>query len=148
MAGVSVKQLAEVLSVPVDRLLSQLSKAGMPFETEDQTVSDEEKMKLLNFLRDTHGGATSKTDEPKKITLKRKTVSELRQSGGAGKTTARGKTVNVEVRKKRTYMKRSEIVSEEAERLKDESDKIAQQRIEQEKQAEEERVRRAKASEE
>lgn len=149
MAGVSVKQLAEVLSVPVDRLLSQLSKAGMPFETEDQTVSDEEKMRLLNFLRDTHGAAKSKTDEPKKITLKRKTVSELKQSGGAGKTTARGgKTVNVEVRKKRTYMKRSEVVSEEAERLKEESEKIAQQRVEQEKQAEEERVRRAKASEE
>ena len=55
MAGVSVKQLAEVLSVPVDRLLSQLSKAGMPFETEDQTVSDEEKMRLLNILRDYQG---------------------------------------------------------------------------------------------
>jgi len=147
MAGVSVKQLAEVLSVPVDRLLSQLSKAGMPFETEDQTVSDEEKMKLLEFLRDTHGAAAAKTDVPKKITLKRKTVSELKQSGGTGKTTARGKTVNVEVRKKRTYMKRSEVVSEEAERLKEESEKIAQQRIEAEKKAEEDRARRAKATE-
>ena len=105
-------------------------------------------MKLLNFLRDTHGAALSKTEEPRKITLKRKTVSELRQSAGTGKTTARGKTVNVEVRKKRTYMKRSELVSEEAERLKEESEKIAKQRIEQEKQAEEERARRAKLSEE
>ena len=52
MSGVSVKQLAEVLSVSVDRLLSQLGKAGMEFETEDQTVSDDEKMKLLDFLRD------------------------------------------------------------------------------------------------
>ena len=65
MSGVSVKQLAEVLSVSVDRLLSQLGKAGMEFETEDQTVSDDEKMKLLDFLRDTHGGSVEKSDEPR-----------------------------------------------------------------------------------
>jgi translation initiation factor IF-2 len=149
MSGVSVKQLAEVLSVPVDRLLSQLGKAGMEFQTEDQTVSDDEKMKLLDFLRDTHGGAVEKSDEPRKITLKRKSVSELRQPSGQGKAATRGggKTVNVEVRKKRTYMKRSEIVSEEADRLKEESDKIAQQHVEQEKQAEEQRAQRAKATE-
>jgi translation initiation factor IF-2 len=148
MAGVSVKQLAEVLSVPVDRLLSQLSKAGMPFETEDQTVSDEEKMKLLDFLRNTHGAAKEQAEEPRKITLRRKTVSELKQPTGQGKTAVRGKTVNVEVRKKRTYMKRSELHSEEAEKLKEETEKIAQQRVEQERQAEEDRLRRAKASEE
>ncbi|MCK4586290.1 MAG: translation initiation factor IF-2 N-terminal domain-containing protein, partial [Gammaproteobacteria bacterium] len=147
MSGVSVKQLAEVLSVSVDRLLSQLGKAGMDFDKEDQTVSDDEKMKLLDFLRDTHGGSVEKTDEPKKITLKRKTVTELKQSSGQGKTATRGKTVNVEVRKKRTYMKRSELVSDEAERLKEESAKIAQQHVEQEKEAEENRARRAKATE-
>ncbi len=147
MSGVSVKQLAEVLSVSVDRLLSQLGKAGMDFDKEDQTVSDDEKMKLLDFLRDTHGGSVEKTDEPKKITLKRKTVTELKQPSGQGKTATRGKTVNVEVRKKRTYMKRSELVSDEAERLKEESAKIAQQHVEQEKEAEENRARRAKATE-
>ena len=147
MSGVSVKQLAEVLSVSVDRLLSQLGKAGMDFEKEDQTVSDDEKMKLLDFLRDTHGGSVEKTDEPRKITLKRKTVTELRQPSGQGKTATRGKTVNVEVRKKRTYMKRSEVVSEEAERLKEESAKIAQHHVEQEKEAEESRAKRAKATE-
>ena len=149
MSGVSVKQLAEVLSVSVDRLLSQLGKAGMEFETEDQTVSDDEKMKLLDFLRDTHGGAVEKADEPRKITLKRKSVSELRQPTGQGKAATRGsgKTVNVEVRKKRTYMKRSEIVSEEADRLKEESAKIVQQQAEQEKEAEENRVKRAKVTE-
>ncbi len=147
MSGVSVKQLAEVLSVSVDRLLSQLGKAGMDFDKEDQTVSDDEKMKLLDFLRDTHGGSVEKKDEPRKITLKRKTVTELRQPSGQGKTATRGKTVNVEVRKKRTYMKRSEVVSEEADRLKEESEKIAQQHVEQEKEAEENRARRAKATE-
>lgn len=147
MAGVSIKQLAEALSVSVERLLGQLDKAGMPFESEDQTVSDKEKMKLLDFLRDTHGGVEQKTAEPKKITLRRKTVTELKQPGGTGRTATRGKTVNVEVRKKRTYMKRSEVVSEEAERLKAETDKIAQVRVEEEKQAEAERKRREEATE-
>lgn len=147
MAGVSIKQLAEVLSVSVERLLGQLDKAGMPFESEDQTVSDKEKMKLLDFLRDTHGEVEQKTAEPKKITLRRKTITELKQPGGTGRTAGRGKTVNVEVRKKRTYMKRSEVVSEEAERLKAETDKIAQVRVEEEKQAEAERKRREEATE-
>jgi len=147
MSGVSVKQLAEVLSVPVDRLLGQLDKAGMSFESGEQIVSDEEKMKLLDFLRDTHGGGEVKASEPKKITLRRKTVSELKQPGGAGRSATRGKTVNVEVRKKRTYMKRSEVVSEEAEKLKVETDKIAQDRVDAEKMAELERQRRTDANE-
>lgn len=147
MSGVSVKQLAEVLNVTVDRLLGQLDKAGMSFESGEQTVSDEEKMKLLDFLRDTHGAVEKKADEPKKITLRRKTTSELKQPGGSGRTATRGKTVNVEVRKKRTYMKRSEVVSEEADRLKAETDKIAQTRDDAEKLAELERQRRAEAVE-
>jgi len=147
MSGVSVKQLAEVLSVSVDRLLGQLDKAGMSFESGEQTVSDEEKMKLLDFLRDTHGGAEATASEPKKITLRRKSVSELKQSSGTGRGATRGKTVNVEVRKKRTYMKRSEVVSEEAEKLKVETDKIAQDRVNAEKTAELERQRRTDANE-
>jgi translation initiation factor IF-2 len=148
MAGVSVKQLAEVLDVSVERLLSQLGKAGMEFESADQTVSDDEKMKLLDFLRNTHGSGEARVEAgPKKITLKRKTVSELKQPGGSGKTAVRGKTVSVEVRKKRTYVKRSAVVAEEAERLKAEKAKIEQERAEEERQAELERQRRAEASE-
>ena len=147
MAGVSVKQLAEVLNVSVDRLLDQLGKAGLPFSNEGDTVSDNEKQKLLDFLRDTHGGAESAAKEPKKITLKRKTVSELQQSSGTGRSATRGKTVSVEVRKKRTYAKRSDIVSDEADRLKEETAKIAVEREEQERQAEGERQRRTEASE-
>ncbi len=146
MSGVSVKQLAEVLSVSVERLLGQLDKAGMSFESGEQTVSDDEKMKLLDFLRDTHGESGIVAKEPKKITLRRKSVSELKQSSGTGRNATRGKTVNVEVRKKRTYMKRSEVVSDEAEKLKAETDKIAQDRIDDEKNAELERQRRADAS--
>jgi translation initiation factor IF-2 len=148
MAGVSVKQLAEVLNVSVERLLGQLGKAGMSFERGEQTVSDEEKMRLLSFLRDTHGGSTTtKMGEPKKVTLKRKMVSELKQPAGSGRSTTRGKTVNVEVRKKRTYVKRSEVVSEEAERLKAETVKIAEEREEMERRDEEERRRRTEMSE-
>lgn len=147
MSGVSVKQLAEVLSVSVERLLGQLDKAGMSFESGEQTVSDDEKMKLLDFLRDTHGEGEATVKAPKKITLRRKTTTELKQSSGTGRNATRSKTVNVEVRKKRTYMKRSEVVSDEAEKLKAETAKIVQDREEAEKSAELERQRRAEAKE-
>ena len=151
MAGVTVQQLADVLGVSADRLLSQLEKAGMGFESPEQTVNDDEKMKLLEFLRTTHGAEEAETAAPRKITLKRKTVSELKQpASGAGRTAVRGKTVSVEVRKKRTYVKRSELHSEEAERLKAEKARMEEERLEEErkaKEAEEERRRREAESE-
>ncbi|WP_455209034.1 translation initiation factor IF-2 [Kaarinaea lacus] len=120
MPGVSVKQLASVLGVPVDRLLSQLSKAGLPLTSPDETVSDDQKAQLLNFLRDSHG-SSQKTVAAGKITLKRKSVSELKQPVTTGRG-ARTKTVSVEVRKKRTYVKRSVAIAEETERLKTEKE--------------------------
>ena len=129
MAGVSVKQLATVLGVTVDRLLGQLGKAGVEIENEDSTVSNEQKVHLLDYLRDAHGsGDTAESGEPKKITLKRKSVTELKQNvvtqGRSGKT----KAVSVEVRRKRTYVKRSEVVAQEADRMRDEKDKILERR--------------------
>ncbi|WP_455220357.1 translation initiation factor IF-2 [Kaarinaea lacus] len=120
MPGVSVKQLASVLGVPVDRLLTQLSKAGLPLTSPEETVSDDQKAQLLNFLRDSHGSA-QKTLSTGKITLKRKSVSELKQPVTTGRG-ARTKTVSVEVRKKRTYVKRSVMLAEETERLKSEKE--------------------------
>ena len=120
MPGVSVKQLASVLGVPVDRLLTQLSKAGLPMTSPEETVSDDQKAQLLNFLRDSHGSA-QKTVSPGKITLKRKSVSELKQPVTTGRG-VRSKTVSVEVRKKRTYVKRSVVIAEEEERLKTEKE--------------------------
>jgi len=120
MPGVSVKQLASVLGVPVDRLLTQLSKAGLPMTSPEETVSDDQKAQLLNFLRDSHG-STQKTVSPGKITLKRKSVSELKQPVSTGRG-VRSKTVSVEVRKKRTYVKRSVVIAEETERLKTEKE--------------------------
>ena len=108
MSDVTIKQLAGVLGMGVDKLLVQLAEAGMTFSSPDQVVSSTQKVKLLGFLRRTHGKADKEAEDsaPRQITLKRKTVSELTVNQGA----ARGKTVNVEVRQKRTYVKRSAVV--------------------------------------
>lgn len=100
MSEVTVKQLAEVVGTPVERLLKQMQEAGLTQTQADQPISDDEKQTLLAYLQSSHG---DDNNEPKKITLKRKTLSTLKVSSGAGKN----KTVNVEVRKKRTYVKRS-----------------------------------------
>ncbi len=150
MAGVTVKQLADVLGVSPERLLSQLDKAGMTFESPDQTVSDEEKQKLLKSLRSAHGSMEGASTEPRKVTLRRKTVSELKvPSSSQGRTVGRSKTVNVEVRKKRTYVKRSEVVTEDAERIKAEKAKMDEERLEeQRKVSEADEQRRQREAEE
>lgn len=109
MAEVTVSQLADVVGAPVDRLLKQMKQAGLEHTAAEEVVSDEDKQTLLTFLKSSHGEASA---EPKKITLKRKTLSTLKTAGSQGK-----KTVNVEVRKKRTYVKRdsAELVAEGAE---------------------------------
>lgn len=101
-AEVTVTQLANVVGIPVEKLLQQMKKAGLSHAAADATVSDDEKQTLLAFLKQSHGEAAG---EQKKITLKRKSVSKIKVAGSQG---ARGKTVNVEVRKKRTYVKRAE----------------------------------------
>ncbi|OOG63329.1 translation initiation factor IF-2 [Rhodanobacter sp. B04] len=118
MSDVTIKQLAQVLGMPVDKLLSQLGEAGMKFSDQEQVISSTEKVKLLGFLRRTHGkneaAAEAEDSAPRQITLKRRTVGELKVAtpGGRGAAGA-AKTVNVEVRAKRTYVKRS-VIAEEA----------------------------------
>ncbi|MFA6985023.1 MAG: translation initiation factor IF-2 associated domain-containing protein, partial [Arenimonas sp.] len=106
MSEVTVGSLAKVLGMPTEKLLEQLSGAGMVFSGPDQVVSSTEKMKLLGFLRRTHGKdeKPAETAAPKQITLKRRKVEEITVSAGKAKT-----TVNVEVRQKRTYMKRDQV---------------------------------------
>ena len=104
MAEVTVKQLAEDVGAPVDRLLKQIVEAGLKARSENDAVSSDEKQQLLAYLRKNHGDSEA---EPQKITLKRKTTTTLK----AGKA----KSVNVEVRKRRTYIKRAETQSDEAE---------------------------------
>jgi len=134
MPSVSVKQLADVLGVTVDRLLTQLNKAGVEMNDADETVSDDQKVQLLNFLRGVHTAADSEPDqerEPKKITLKRKTLSELKQPVSSvsrfGQTKA--KTVSVEFRKKRTYVKRSDLIAKETARKKSEEEAKAKEEL-------------------
>ena len=97
MTQVTVKELAQVVNTPVERLLQQMSEAGLPHKSADQAVTDSEKQALLAHLKSSHGD--SKTEEPRKITLQRKTTSTLRVAGS--------KTISVEVRKKKTFVKRS-----------------------------------------
>jgi translation initiation factor IF-2 len=108
MAQVTVRQLAEVVGTPVDRLLTQLAEAGIQVGDPDAAISDDQKMQLLSHLRQSHGENSS--SEPRKITLKRRSVSEIKMTGSQG----RAKTVSVEVRKQRTYVKRSAVMEEEA----------------------------------
>jgi translation initiation factor IF-2 len=152
MSEVTVRQLAKMVGIPVARLLTQMSDAGIRVGGEDATVTEKEKMQLLEHLRASHG---KKKEEaaggPSRITLKRKTVSELRQpvtssrSGGgvrsavAARTAGAAKTVSVEVRRKRTYVKRSEVQDEPG-KLQDAEDArkaLAEQAEQQRKVAEE-----------
>jgi translation initiation factor IF-2 len=108
MADVTISELADVVGVSVDKLLSQVKEAGLPHTKADESISNDDKNALLQFLRRSHGDREATVAAPKKITLKRKTVGTLKSASTHG----RGKTVNVEVRKKRTYVKRSAVAEE------------------------------------
>ena len=115
MSEVTVKQLASTVGIPVERLLTQLKDAGISATSGDARLTEQEKVQLLSYLRRSHGkdegeGATT----PSRVTLKRRSVSELRQPVASPRavgnvraaTAPRAKTVSVEVRRKRTYVKR------------------------------------------
>ena len=120
MTDVTIKQFATVVGIPVDRLLVQLDEAGIKVTGSDATITDQQKVDLLAHLRRSHGkkGALG-ISEPKKITLNRKTHSEIKMASGMGQV----KTVSVEVRKKRTYVKRSVVLEEEHKRRDQEARK-------------------------
>jgi translation initiation factor IF-2 len=135
MAHVTAKQLSEVIGVSIDKLLDQLKAAGVEVKGADDPISDEDKMKLLESLRSSHGKEDA--TGPKKITLRRKSKSELRVAGTSGRNTTT-KTINVEVRKKRTYVRRADVEAEEtrqeeqAEAEAEERSKALQQQAEEE----------------
>jgi translation initiation factor IF-2 len=158
MADVTVAQFAEVLKVPVDKLLTQLDEAGIKVKGSDDNISDEAKLELLTHLRRSHGqdDTPATAAAPRKITLKRKSQSELKLSGAQG----RSRTVNVEVRRKRTYIKRDVLEKqaqdeqdaldrqrqEEEDRINEEA--LAKERLEAEKQEEAKRESEAREKEE
>ena len=107
MAEVTVKQLADTVGAPVERLLKQMQEAGLSHQAEGDVVSEEQKQVLLGFLKRGHG----ETEKPaEKITLKRKSTGTLKSGQGRA-----GRDVTVEVRRKRTYVKRSELAQDDAE---------------------------------
>ncbi len=106
MAEVTVKQLADTVGTPVDKLLEQLKDAGVDKTTPEDTIADAEKSQLLSFLRQSQG-VEKKASGASKITLTRKKRGEIKV-GGPGR-----KAVTVETRGKRTYAKRDESAREE-----------------------------------
>jgi translation initiation factor IF-2 len=119
MADVTVAQFAEVLKVPVDRLLQQLDQAGIRVDSAEDMISEDAKHELLTHLRRSHGRDDAQADaSPRKITLRRKSQSELKLASPQG----RARTVNVEVRSKRTYVKR-EVLEDQARHQQEEVDR-------------------------
>ncbi|MGA9033685.1 MAG: translation initiation factor IF-2 associated domain-containing protein, partial [Sulfuricaulis sp.] len=104
MTQITIKGFADQIGIPPDTLLRQLEAAGLSAKKPDDALTDEEKEKLFHYLRASHG-ATDEGAAKKKITLKRKSTSQVVQSTRTGAS----RTVQVEVRKKRTFIKRTTI---------------------------------------
>jgi translation initiation factor IF-2 len=105
MASTTVAQFATELKVAPQLLLEQLKAAGVVKSAEGDTLSDDDKARLLESLRKAHGGEAA---EKKKITLTRKQTTEIKQADASGKA----RTIQVEVRKKRVFVKRDEAAAE------------------------------------
>ena len=120
MAEVTVSQFAEVLKVPVEKLITQLDEAGIKVSGADDVISDESKMELLTHLRRSHG-RDEDAAAPRKITLKRKAQQEIKVASVQG----RARTVSVEVRAKKTYLNRT-VLEEEQRQRQDELDRVRQ----------------------
>ncbi|MCS6947044.1 MAG: translation initiation factor IF-2 associated domain-containing protein, partial [Steroidobacteraceae bacterium] len=141
MTDVTVAQFAEVLKVPVDRLVHQLAQAGIAVKGPQDRIGDEAKLVLLTHLRRSHGApapapgsaGSAALAAPPKITLQRKQQSELRLASTSG----RQRTVNVEFRTKRTYVKR-DLLQQQAKAQQDEAD-LRLKEIEEQSRAERER---------
>jgi len=146
MSDVTVAQFAEVLKVSVDKLLKQLEEAGISVAGPNDMISDDAKTELLSYLRKSHGRDAAEVGAagPRKITLKRKTQSEIKV--GAARGSAR--TVSVEVRAKRTYVNRGVLeekakAAQEVERAREELEAKGRQEAEARIREAEEAKRRA-----
>ena len=117
MAEVTVADFAKVLKVPVDRLLEQLDEAGIKVGGPNDVISEDAKLELLTHLKKNHGRKDATDSAPRRITLSRKSQSELKLASGQG----RARTINVEVRQKRTYIKR-DVLEEQARKQQEELD--------------------------
>ena len=99
MAETTVRELADSVGIPINRLLAHLGESGLPHTGADERINDQEKAQLFTHLRRLHGKGGAEPVAPRKITLRRKSVSELRIASPQG----RRKTVTVETRGRRSY---------------------------------------------
>lgn len=138
MSDVTITQFADVLKIPVEKLLTQLDEAGITVRGADDVISDDAKRELLTHLRRTHGhdegGAAA---SPRKVTLSRRSQSEIKVASPLG----RAKTVTVEVRRKRTYVNR-DVLEQENKVQQDELDRV---RLEEQAKVDQEQAQRQAA---
>jgi translation initiation factor IF-2 len=107
MSDKTVRQLADMVKTPLEQLLKQLQEAGLSVRTPDDIINDDEQMRLLTHLRKSHGKGQGEGDNsPSRVTLARRKVTEIKQASVPGSST---KTISVEVRKKKTYIKRTDV---------------------------------------
>ncbi|MDP3008491.1 MAG: translation initiation factor IF-2 [Methylococcales bacterium] len=107
MSDKTVRQLADMVKTPLEQLLKQLQEAGLSVRTPDDIINDDEQMRLLTHLRKSHGKGQGEGDNsPNRVTLARRKVTEIKQASVPGIST---KTISVEVRKKKTYIKRADV---------------------------------------
>jgi len=144
MSDKTVKELAGMVGIPLDKLLEQMKEADISAHSAEDTVSEDEKMKLLAHLRKRHGkDEGSEASGSRKVTLKRRTVTALKQGTTPGKDT---KTINIQVNKKKTYIKREDAISEEE---REELERVKKDlAVRAEKQEAEEQLHRDKAARE
>ena len=112
MSETTVEQLATLVGIPAEQLLSQMAGAGIDKSSPDDVVTDDEKQRLLAHIR---SGQSNVSAEPAKVTLRRKSTSTIKAGTGA---------VNVEVRKKRTYVKRGSVADEKSEQQEAEAEAL------------------------
>jgi translation initiation factor IF-2 len=146
MAEVTVRSLADKLNISLDKLFAQLKDAGLGVSGADDVLDDGEKRRLLIHLRESHGGATDSELVPNRVVLTRRETQVLQQGKVSGRSPV---SVNVEVRKRRTYVKRSEQVVEKVnEEVESVKKALEEQRNEQQKsiQQQEDQIKRRKQS--
>ena len=112
MSDQTVRQLAEIVKISLEKLLEQLKEAGLSATAPDDVINEDEKMKLLAHLRKRHGKDEGEANNsPRRVTLERRKVTEIKQASAPGSSS---KTISVEVRKKKTYIKRELVDSDAA----------------------------------
>ena len=120
MSTTTVSKLATALKIEPEKLISQLNDAGITVSNDLDTITNDQKLTLLNHLRGSHG-TKSEIKSPKKLTVNRRSQSELKLSGGFGTS----RTVNVEVKKKTTYVNKDSLLEEA--KAAEETEKVAKE---------------------